>query len=249
MAFLPIGPLSPELTLIKPIGSSETRLGPIPNVSDGIPGIGGIGQVELPGVGIFTPGNAGVGLPSIPDMTSAAPSATAVPSIAPAPEVTPFPTTGVQPTSTPVPAPQPSAQVAPTVTATASPQATSTPVPNAGQLQQPGQASPYSTPPITSQQLPPLVQTPFTPTTTANVPVKQTPLAETFGKYLKDAASNYNDTQTQADTMIQRLATGDKVDIHDVAMAVQKAAISNQLAIQVRNRLVEAYQEMMRMPV
>ena len=36
---------------------------------------------------------------------------------------------------------------------------------------------------------------------------------------------------------------------HDVALAVQKAALTNQLAIQVRNRLVEAYQEVMRMPV
>ncbi|HLQ33805.1 MAG TPA: flagellar hook-basal body complex protein FliE, partial [Chloroflexota bacterium] len=55
--------------------------------------------------------------------------------------------------------------------------------------------------------------------------------------------------QSQADSMIQHLAAGDKVDIHDVALAVQKAAITNQLAIQVRNRLVEAYQEVMRMPV
>jgi len=74
-------------------------------------------------------------------------------------------------------------------------------------------------------------------------------MAETFGKYLKDAASNYSDVQAQADSMIQHLAVGDKVDIHDVALAVQKASITTQLAIQVRNRLVEAYQETMRMPV
>ncbi|HLY65393.1 MAG TPA: flagellar hook-basal body complex protein FliE, partial [Chloroflexota bacterium] len=94
--------------------------------------------------------------------------------------------------------------------------------------------------------IPQPIQTPFTPSV-SGVPVKQTPLAETFGKYLKDAVSNYNDVQNQADSMVQHLAVGDKVDIHDVALAVQKATITNQLAIQVRNRLVDAYQEVMRM--
>jgi len=56
MAFFPISPLSPDLALVKPVGSAEAGLGPIPNVGDGIPGIGGIGSVELPGVGILTPG-------------------------------------------------------------------------------------------------------------------------------------------------------------------------------------------------
>ncbi|MDE3075341.1 MAG: flagellar hook-basal body complex protein FliE [Chloroflexota bacterium] len=91
------------------------------------------------------------------------------------------------------------------------------------------------------------MQTPFQPTATAAVPVKDTPAAATFGQFLKDAVSNYNQVQGQADNMIQRLATGDKVDIHDVTLAIQKATITNQLAIQVRNRLVEAYQEVMRM--
>ncbi len=238
MAFLPISPLSPELTLVKPVGSSETRLGPIPNVADGIPGIGGISRVEIPGVGVLSPG-AGLGVPSLPNLTAPAPTT------APAPEVTPFPGASVQPTTTPTPAPQ----VAPAPLTTAAPQVTGTPVQGAGQLQQPAQGSPYSTQPITTEQIPSLVQTPVSAPATSSVPVKQTPLAETFGKYLKDAASNYTDVQSQADSMIQHLAVGDKVDIHDVALAVQKAAITNQLAIQVRNRLVEAYQEVMRMPV
>ncbi len=234
MAFLPISPLSPELTLAQPAGSAETRLGPIPNVSDGLPGLAGIGRVEMPGIGVLSPGS-GLGVPSLPHLAGPAPAATATPgpapSALPAPEVTPFPSATAQATATPAP------------------QVTSAPVPGAGQLQAPAQGSPYSTPAITSDQIPSLVQTPFAPTTTAPVAVKQTPLAETFGKYLKDAASNYNDVQAQADSMIQHLAVGDKVDIHDVALAVQKAAITNQLAIQVRNRLVEAYQEVMRMPI
>ena len=255
MALLPIGPLSPALPLLKPGGSSETGLGPIPNVADGIQGIGGIGRVEIPGIGVFTPGVGGLGMPSIPSLSAPAPALSPIPSSTPAagvgaipgPEVTPFPGGMVQPTTTPTPSPSPEA--APTPFATSAPQPTSTPVPDAGQLQQPAQGSPYATQPITTDQFPPVVQTPVATNTSGNIPVKQTPLAQTFGNYLKEAASNYSDVQSQADSMIQHLAVGDKVDIHDVALAVQKAAITNQLAIQVRNRLVEAYQEVMRMPV
>jgi flagellar hook-basal body complex protein FliE len=254
VAYLPISPLSPELPLTQPGGQSETGLGPIPNVADGIPGIGGIGRVEIPGVGVFTPGIGGFGVPSAPNLSAPAPVVSPAPSSTPAgglgalpaPEVTPFPGATPQPTTTPTPGP--TAQVAPTPAATAVPQPTSTPAPNAGQLQAPAQGSPYSTQPITTDQFPPVVQTPVA-TEAPSVPVKQTPLAQTFGKYLKDAAANYSAVQSQADSMIQHLAVGDKVDIHDVALAVQKAAITNQLAIQVRNRLVEAYQEVIRMPV
>src|SRR5579862_3092858 len=214
MPYLPISPLSAELPLSAPSGSSETLLGPIPNVSDGIPGIGGIGSVELPGVGVITSPPGGFTMPSLPSLSAPAPIVAPAPAstptpgggIAPVPEVTPFPgvtatpTPGATPTATGTPLPAPSAQVAPTPQATVAPQPTSTPVPGAGQLQQPAVGSPYSTQPITTDKIPPLVQTPFTPTT-SGIPVKQTPLAETFGNYLKDAASNYNATQNQADSM------------------------------------------------
>src|SRR5581483_5357350 len=230
---------------VKPIGSAETRLGPIPNVPDGIPGIGGIGSVEMPGVGVLSPGVGGLAFPSAPALVQPAPSSTAVPTeppvgAQPAPEVTPFPTTGPQPSATPTPGP--AAVPAPTSSpvATAHAASTPTPMPSGAPVQQPQQGSPYSTPPIVSTQVPSLVQTPYSPVQTAGS-ATQNPLAATFGQYLKDAVANFN--------KVQRLATGDKVDIHDVTLALQKASITSQLAIQVRNRLVEAYQEVMRMPV
>lgn len=238
MAFFPITPVSPDLTLVKPVGSSETRLGPIPNVGDGIPGIGGIGTVEMPGVGVLTAPSGGFTIPA----PSIAPAPTAVPSASSAPEVTPFPVAGPAPSAAASSAPAPVTQPA----ETGAQSQTGAQTQSGGQLQQPRQGSPYSTAPITTDQIPSLVQTPFTPNASA-VPVKETPLAQTFGKYLKDAAGNYNEVQNQADNMIQRLASGEKVDIHDVTLAIQKASITNQLAIQVRNRLVDAYQEIMRM--
>src|SRR5437660_12098581 len=84
MPYLPISPLSPELTLIKPIGNTESPLGPIPNVSDGIPGIGGIGRVEMPGIGVLSPGTGGFSFPSAPVLNEPAPSVSAFPSATPA---------------------------------------------------------------------------------------------------------------------------------------------------------------------
>ena len=88
MPAFPISPLSPELTLVKPIGSSESRLGPIPNVGDGIPGIGGITSVEVPGIGVLKPG---VGtLPQLPSLSQPAPSTTVAPVTSPAPRMGPY---------------------------------------------------------------------------------------------------------------------------------------------------------------
>lgn len=262
MPAFPISPLSPVLPLAKPSGLSTPDLGPIPNVPDGLLGIGGIGQVELPGVGVFTPGSSGgLTVPPLPGLSQSFPSSTQpapliapaptatgtpFPSVVPTPEVTPFPNSSLSqptPTATPAPGAGPTPSGLPAATV---PQPLSTPVPSGQPLQSPAQGSPYSTPPITTNQAPSLVQTPFRPNASA-VPVKNTPLAQTFAKYLQQAASNYNQVQNQANSLIQRLAAGDKVDIHEVALALQKASITNQLAIQVRNRLVSAYQEIMRM--
>lgn len=70
-----------------------------------------------------------------------------------------------------------------------------------------------------------------------------------FGNYLKDALKEVNRLETQADTLTKRLAAGDNVDIHDVMIATEKANIALQLTLQVRNKAVEAYNEIMRMQI
>ena len=60
---------------------------------------------------------------------------------------------------------------------------------------------------------------------------------------------NVNQLQQNADQSIQGLATGQSKGLHEVMIAVEKASISFQLLNQVRNKAVEAYQEIMRMPV
>lgn len=68
-----------------------------------------------------------------------------------------------------------------------------------------------------------------------------------FGDVFKDALSDVNSSQLNANEAVARIAAGDAIDTHDVAIAVEKANLSLQLAIQVRNKIVEAYQEVMRM--
>lgn len=72
---------------------------------------------------------------------------------------------------------------------------------------------------------------------------------KSFGQLLTDALDNVNDLQKKADQTSIDLATGRVEDISQVVIAAEKAAIALQLTIQVRNKMLESYQEMMRMQV
>jgi flagellar hook-basal body complex protein FliE len=68
-----------------------------------------------------------------------------------------------------------------------------------------------------------------------------------FGELLKDAISTANELQKQSDQQIENFMTGESQDLHTTVMAMQKADLSFQMMMQVRNKLVQAYQEIMRM--
>jgi flagellar hook-basal body complex protein FliE len=70
-----------------------------------------------------------------------------------------------------------------------------------------------------------------------------------FSNVLRDAISTTNELQKQSDLDIKKLMTGEAQDLHSTLIAVQKADLSFQMMMQVRNKLVQAYQEIMRMPV
>jgi flagellar hook-basal body complex protein FliE len=70
-----------------------------------------------------------------------------------------------------------------------------------------------------------------------------------FGAVLKDAIFTVNELQKQSDQEIQKLMTGESQDLHATLIAVQKADVSFQMMMQVRNKIVQAYQEIMRMQV
>lgn len=72
---------------------------------------------------------------------------------------------------------------------------------------------------------------------------------DAFANYLKDALSQVNEDQLSADMFNKALATGDVQDLHQVMIASQQSLLSLQLTVQIRNKVVEAYQEIMRMPL
>lgn len=74
-------------------------------------------------------------------------------------------------------------------------------------------------------------------------------VASDTGKFLGELVNKVNELQVKADNSVQNMATGDEKGLHEVMIAMEKSAISFQFLNQVRNKAVEAYQEMMRMQV
>lgn len=70
-----------------------------------------------------------------------------------------------------------------------------------------------------------------------------------FAQYMKTAIQQVEQDQKDADMAGVRLATGQVKDISEVMIASSKAGLSLGLAVQVRNKVLEAYQEIMRMPL
>ena len=70
-----------------------------------------------------------------------------------------------------------------------------------------------------------------------------------FSDILNNAIEKLNDTQTKADNLAMEFLTGEVQDLHQVTIAMQEAKLSMQLAVEVRNKVVEAYQEISRMQV
>ncbi len=68
-----------------------------------------------------------------------------------------------------------------------------------------------------------------------------------FSEVLKDSIKKVNDLQLEADEAIKSFAKGESKDIHETMLAMQKADISFRMMMQIRNKIVEAYQEVMRM--
>lgn len=89
---------------------------------------------------------------------------------------------------------------------------------------------------------------PFLTTGAAKVDqVNQTP---SFGDLMSQAINKVNDVQKKSSAMAEAYEKGVAgVDITDVMIASQKASVSFQAMVQVRNKLVEAYRDVMNMPI
>ena len=72
---------------------------------------------------------------------------------------------------------------------------------------------------------------------------------KSFADTLKDAVGQVNTLQKDSDKQAQMLATGKTTDIPQVMMSAEKADIALRLMVQVRNKVIDAYNDVMKMPV
>ena len=70
---------------------------------------------------------------------------------------------------------------------------------------------------------------------------------ELFSNVLKESLDKINEKQIVADKSTEAFVKGEDIDISEVMLAGAEASVSLQFAVQVRNKLVEAYQEISRM--
>ncbi|MBN1957452.1 MAG: flagellar hook-basal body complex protein FliE [Desulfuromonadales bacterium] len=78
-------------------------------------------------------------------------------------------------------------------------------------------------------------------------PVQQ--LGDKFGAALKNSIAEVNRAQVGADRAAEQIAAGETKNLHEAMIKLEEADISLRLMVQVRNKAVEAYQEIMRMQV
>lgn len=70
-----------------------------------------------------------------------------------------------------------------------------------------------------------------------------------FKDLLMNSINKVNDAQLNAEKAVEDYATGKNKNLHEAMLAIESANISMRLMVKTRNKIIEAYQEVMRMPI
>ena len=70
-----------------------------------------------------------------------------------------------------------------------------------------------------------------------------------FSDFIKSTINEVSQSQTDADLSVQKLQIGEAQNLHDVMISVEQADISLRMLVQVRNKAIQAYEEIMRMQI
>tara|TARA_R110000868_G_scaffold262401_2_gene521017 strand:+ start:3711 stop:4004 length:294 start_codon:yes stop_codon:yes gene_type:complete len=84
---------------------------------------------------------------------------------------------------------------------------------------------------------------------TSSLTGKTPSTSNAFSDMVTKALSKTADTQKHAEVMTQAAAAGENVPMHEVIQAVSEAELTLQTMLTVRDKAVEAYQEILRMPI
>ena len=83
----------------------------------------------------------------------------------------------------------------------------------------------------------------------AKLDVAAAPESSGFTDLLSKALNQLGELQGKADDAMTRVATGQPIELHEAMLAMEEASVGVQLAMQVRNKIIEAYQDVMRTQV
>jgi flagellar hook-basal body complex protein FliE len=97
--------------------------------------------------------------------------------------------------------------------------------------------------PISSRPIPAITEINSTQKPTASGSVGQ--ITQSFD----DMLSSLNQSQQNSDNLVEQLARGEDVDLHTVMIALEENNVNFNVALGIRDKLVEAYREVMRMQV
>lgn len=75
------------------------------------------------------------------------------------------------------------------------------------------------------------------------------PVAGSFGQLVSDGLAQVNNQLIGSQVDLQKLAMGDAQNLHQIMINLEESRVSFQLMMQVRSRLLEAYQDIMKMPI
>ena len=78
-------------------------------------------------------------------------------------------------------------------------------------------------------------------------PVEEKPFIELMGKSFAQGINSVDNARKAADEAKEIFATGGDISVHEVMIAAQKASLSTQMAIQIRNRILNTYTELSQM--
>lgn len=88
---------------------------------------------------------------------------------------------------------------------------------------------------------------PVRPSVGAGSPAPLPPGGQGFGDLLTDLVNKVDGMQKTADTSVADVVSGKVTDVHQVAVKVQEAGVAFDLMLGVRNRLMDAYNELIKM--
>lgn len=84
---------------------------------------------------------------------------------------------------------------------------------------------------------------------TQNAPITPKNSQTNFAETLKGAIENLNEIQIESDKTTEALATGNIDDLHNVMITAQKSSITLEATVQIQKKVIDAYNEIMRMQV